>query len=478
MTRSISLLLSRTGGLPGQGSVGFVNDAIKPILDRCGWDVRPFCPPDPIGIEQAMLPFAVAEYHMQYRERGIADVALFDDAGTALNAPSRRWAKKNVMLYHGLAYGLGTWLANPEFDLHCANSPYLARVLRALFAFPDWQHRRCLDPRAFNIVTDLRLPLPCVAEPDGSPAFSHGAEIPPAVQRLLDGNVILGHALQARKQDWTATASILYCLNELAKAHGAPPVRLLVAQASIDSRVHAALESFLAPNGYRCDDFFVPVPHLNQRALFRLVRSCQFGLAYNRFPEPFGFYVLESVYNGCPVYTNGAGNNRFLLPPDHGIVVHETPAMAGSPEKAAEVDAFSGVARMIYAGLARPDEVRAHCRQGRLVIDQTCSMAAFERSLLKALDGLESSPGLQPDFDTLKIALSPTVRSLDFASGCSLNDYASGVLDPRSVSALQQLLGKFCGDLDGDEMSRIEAEHGLFRRGLLTLLPETREEFG
>jgi hypothetical protein len=416
-----------------------------------------------------MLPFGLADLHTRYRAGGIADVALYDDAGTTTRVPGRQWAKKNVVLYHGLVFGAGAWMMNPEIDLHCANSPYLARVLRALFAFPDWSRRRCLDPRAFGIVTDVRLPVPCVAEPDGSPDLAHGFDIVPALQNLLESNLILGHALQPRKQDWVATVGVLYCLNQLAKARGTPRIKLLVSDASLDPERRRTLDSFLAQSGNRCDDFFVPLPPLNQRALFRVMRACRFGLAYNRFPEPFGFYVLESVHNGCPVYTNGVGNNRFLLPPDHGIAVHETPEMSGSANSLPSMGAYQGVAETIYADMARPDEVRARCLRGGMLIDQTWSVAAFEQSLVEALDRLERPVPQEPVFDELEIVLSPLVRSLDFGSGRCLNDYGSGMLHPESTALIRQLLGQRCGALKSSEMERIEAEHGFFRHGILTL---------
>lgn len=465
MPRSISLLLSRTSPPPYQGSVGFVNSAVAPILARRGWDATAFRPPPPGHTEEALLPFGLAGLLARPGGRSVADVALHDETGTAIRTPSRQWARQNMVLYHGLAYGAGAWMANPAIDLHCGNSPWLARVLRALLAFPDWQRRRCLDPRAFDIVTDVRLPVPCVAHPEGDPDLAHGMNVPPALRSLLDGPVLFGHALQPRKQDWMATLSILYGLNELARAHGTPRIKLLVADASLDPERRRILDSLLAPGGHRCDDFFVAVPHLNQRALFRVMRACRFGLAYNRFPEPFGFYVLESVHNGCPVYTNGAGNNRFVLPPEHGIVVHETAAMANS----STAEAYRAVAERIHADLARPDEVRARCRRGAAVIDRTWSPAAFEDSLVEALDRLERPLPPEPAFDALEVVLSPLVRSLDLASGRSLNDYASGVLDPASTALVRQLLGKRCGDLASGEMERIEAAHGLFRRGILTL---------
>jgi len=396
---------------------------------------------------------------------GPADVALHDDAGAAIRTPSRRWANRNVVLYHGLAYGAGAWMANPDIDLHCANSPYLARVLRALLAFPDWRGRRPLDARAFDSVTDIALPLPCLAGPSHA-AFAEGADIPAAVARLLEGPAVVGHALQSHKHDVMATLSILYWMNDIARQRGTPPVKLLLSAASLDAERRRAIDAMLAPSGYRCDDFFVLVPHLRQNALFEVMRACRFGLAYNRFPEPFGFYVLESVFNGCPVYTNGSGNNRHLLPPDHGIVVDESFEMASD---VVDAGAYRGIAERIHSDLAQPAATQAMCARGAAVIRDTWSKDAFARSLEAALARAARPRETSVAFDDLVVSLNPLVRRLDLSTGRCLNDYANVVLDAAEIAEIRSLLDRSCGDLDGARMQALEERHGLFRRGILTL---------
>ncbi|GAB3352270.1 hypothetical protein [Lysobacter tyrosinilyticus] len=469
MTGSIALMLSKTGGPPFHGSVGYVNDAIGPILSRHGWRVRAFDAPRGDLGEEAMLPFALGNQLAALDGATAPDVALFDGAGTSIRTPTRAWSKRNVMLYHGLVYGTGAWMTSTDIDLHCANSPYLQRTLHAIFAIPNWRGRSCLNPHGMRALADIQLPVPCVESPDGHPGFGYGADIPPQILRGFDSDVVWGHALQPGKQDWFATLSVMYWLNQLRSGPGAKRIKLLVSESSLTPDHRAALDAMLAPGGRSCDDYFVRVPNLNQRALFRLMRSSRFALAYNRFPEPFGFYVLESVHNGCPVYTNGVGNNRFLLPPDHGITVLETPAMVPETDGRREAAAYRIVAERILADLDRSDDVGAQCRRGRALIDERWSLAAFERSLLAALDRLECPLPPEPDFEALEVQLSPLVRSIDPGSGRSLNDYASTTLRPDSAALLQQLLGRRCSELASDEMERIESTHGLFARGLLTL---------
>jgi len=469
MTQSISLFLSRTGGPPYLGSVGYVNDCIAPILRRNGFSVRAFNPPPTAGTEEALLPLALAAQHARHDGLGKPSIALYDCAGTTIRTPGKDWADKHVVLYHGLVYGPGNWMMNPDVDLHCANSPYLARVLRSLFATPDWQRRRLLNPRGFNAVTSLRLPVPCVEHPHGHAGFGHGSELPDELLALLESGLVFGHALQPGKQDLLATLGILFGLNQLALAHGSAPVVLLISESSLNPHSRSAMDVLLAGSGTTCMDYFIPVPHFNQRALARLIQACRFGLAYNRFPEPFGFYVLESVHHGCPVYTNGAGNNRHLLPPEHGITVMETAAMLASAQGRFDPAAYRSVAEAIHADLSRPSETRERCERGAARIDQTWSPAAFEQDLLAALATLDQPAPPAPDFEELEVALSPLVRSLDLASGVSFNDYASGILGRDETAWLQDLIGQRCADMDSAGMARMEDAHGFFQRGLLTL---------
>lgn len=468
MVDTIALMLSQSGGPPFH-SVGYVNHAIGPLLARNGWRPRHFEPPSHARGEEAMLPFGLAGQLARLDGDAHPHIALYDATGTAVRVPQRGWARHNVVLYHGLAYGTGAWMANDTVDLHCANSPYLARVLQALFAFPNWRQRRVLNPRGVARTVSLRLPVPSVERRDGHPGFAHGVELPPALQRELDsGASVWGHALQPGKQDWMATLSILYWLNELRTAP-LPRIRLFVSEHSLTDDVRRGLDALLAPAGRSCADYFVRVPHLSQAALFRLMRGCRFGLAYNRFPEPFGFYVLESVHQGCPVYTNGVGNNRHLLPPDHGIHVFETFDMIEDARGQRDPAAWRGVAERILRDLGQGDTVRAHCERGARAIESTWNLENFENDLAQALRDLDGAAEPQPDFDAMRVQLGPIVRGLDPATGRCLSDYACLRLTPGAMEAVGWLQGRVCGELEAGEMERVEEEFGLFGSGVLTV---------
>lgn len=468
-SRAVALQLSKTGGPPFNGSVGYVNDRIGAILSARGWDVRNFAVA-PVSVphaQEAMVPLAFATARLRHQRTGRVDLAIHDGAGIAVRTPSRQWAERHLVLYHGLAYGPGAWLGNDAVDLHVANSPYLARSLRALCGLPDWERQTVLDPEGFSRITDIAMPVPCVASPEGDPGFTLGGGVPDSVHRALDSGVILGHALQPSKQDLMATVAVLFWLNDALRSTGQRAM-LVISEESLPLSHRQTIDGVLAGTGLTCDALFIPVPLLRQRAVFQLFGLCRFGLAYNLFPEPFGFYVLESVFAGCPVYTNGAGNNRFLLPPGHGIEVIETDAMA--PDAAGNTDpsAFKCVADAIVRDLHVGASVRDACASGHARIAATWSLSAFESGLLGAIERAHGPAPETPAFDALRIGYAPFVRGIDRARQRVRSDYGSQVLELHALALIDAIVGRTPDRLDAEERRAVD-RFGLFERGVLAL---------
>lgn len=463
--RSADAMLGGPIRPPFAGSVAVTNAQLAATLTELGYATRRLPTP---RLTQA-IPLGHADTLVRRGAGPAVDLALYDDEGLSVRPPSRRWARRTAILCHGVLKNPGAWLGNPEIDLFIANSPYLAAVVRSLLALPDWRHRACLDARAFDIVTEIRLPLPCIVHEDGLADFG-GAEVPVEILKLCDEGVALGHALQRGKADWFATLSILFHLNLRARAEGAGPIRLVVLEADLTRRVRAEIEATLEGADFGLEDLFAPVPHLSQPALFTLMRRCRFGLAYNTFPEPFGFQVLESIHNSCPIYTNGIGNNRHLLPEAHGIEVLEDSAMALDPGSSAP---YAKVADTIFADLGDPQSTRERCARGRELIRSTWSQAAFRQSLALALDRLDGPLPPAADFESLVIAPSPLVRGLDLDTGAVLCDHANQVLTPDRRRRAAELLGRRCGDLSSVESNALEDLQSLFLQGVLTLFRTT-----
>ena len=471
-SRSVVLQLSKTGGPPFNGSVGYVNDRIGPILSAQGWDVRNFAAATTKvpRAQESMVPLAFANARLRQQQSGRAVLAIHDGAGVAVRTPARQWAERHLVLYHGLAYGPGAWLGNDAVDLHVANSPYLARSLRALCGLPDWKRRTVLDPEGFSRITDIAIPVPCVAYPAGDPGFTLGSDLPDTVRRAADAGVILGHAIQPGKQDLMATVAVLFWLNDALRSVG-QRVMLVISEESLPPSHRNTIDGMLAGTGLTCDALFIPVPLLRQQAVFELFRLSRFGLAYNLFPEPFGFYVLESVFAGCPVYTNGAGNNRFLLPPGHGVEVIETDAMAPDAAGNADPSAFKCVADAIVRDLRVDGTMREACARGRVRIGATWSLAAFESGLLGAIERTLGPPPPTIAFDMLRIGYAPFVRGIDRSTQRMRSDYGDQILEPEALALMDSIMGCAPDRLDEGERRAVD-RLGLFERGVLALNPD------
>ena len=124
------------GDRPYQGSVGLGNTYLVDALTTCGYRTRANDLSHGTEVER-LLPLHLGASRSKLIASSPADLAFYDDEGLSICPPSRRWARKNVVFYHGLLFNPGTWIGNDAIDLHCGNSPYLARVIRALLSFPD-----------------------------------------------------------------------------------------------------------------------------------------------------------------------------------------------------------------------------------------------------------------------------------------------------------------------------------------------------
>src|SRR5262249_31401506 len=125
---------------------------------------------------------------------------------------------KNIVFFHGFLGSPGFWIGNPEIDLYCGNSHYSQRTIETLLSLPDAHFRSCLDPRAFDIVTSLTLPLPFLEEPEGYDGV--GGNLPSHVKKWMESKDILGHGIQPRKGNPISLYMIMFYLNELAKKNG------------------------------------------------------------------------------------------------------------------------------------------------------------------------------------------------------------------------------------------------------------------
>jgi glycosyltransferase involved in cell wall biosynthesis len=428
------------------------------------------------GRHDMLMPMANADRLRRVLGEPPADLAVYCDLGVSIRPPGPEIARKSVVIYNGLIGAQGTWLANPKIDMYCAYSPYMKDILTSLLTVPDWRRRQCLDPSAFNRVAYFVPALPVVERPVGDERMQ-GGDLPEELRRAIDDGHIIGHAIQPRKPDWFATFNILLQLNMLARENGTKPFRLVVDQedfALIDYSLAngfpldvAGPKSMLDMLGFTIRDLLIPVRFLSQPALFKLLKQAKFGLSYNIYPEPYGFYVLESVYAGCPVYTNGIGNNRHNLPPGHGIEVIETVDMAFG-----DLSAFGDVARRIYADVQAPEAKAEECRRGREYIARTYNREASSRTIRAIIERVQGETPAAVPFELLEIQRSPMVRLMDEQTGQVVSDFQHVTLEPQELGLYREVLGRNAGDVAREVTGgALDLLQGLFSRGVLSLRP-------
>ncbi|WP_426751169.1 glycosyltransferase [Myxococcus sp. Y35] len=468
MTRRATLLMEAA---PYANASGYINALLANELSRLGYTCESFHQQHPVP-GNVVTPLATADRIRRLRGSPTADLAIYCDRALAMRLPHPEQARKTLVLFHGLMGSPATWLESPAINGHWVISQYMEDALTSLLALPDWRERRTLHPHAFQTVSRLVPPLPCVDEAGGHPELK-GAELPDGLRAALEGRDVIGHAIQPRKPDWGAVSAIMLNLNALAVEHGQQQrFRLVIDEEDFGLLKQAFVRGDPAAQvaqmgldalGLTLEDMLIPTEKLSQPALFHLFRAARFGLAYNGFPEPFGFYVLESVFNGCPVYTNGSGNNRFALPPGHGIHVQETADMHRG-----DVGAYAEVAARILADVDAPASTREACQRGREYIQRTFTHSAFAHSVETCLARLEAASPAPVAFDNLEVAMGPLVRVIS-EDGFVVSDFEHASLTTDELQLLRQVRGVRAHELR--HIGDTGLLQGLFSKGVLTLRP-------
>jgi hypothetical protein len=432
----------------GHGAVAKTNSLLASSMAKLGFSIDSDCRPD-LGISDidACMPVRSLALRSHIQGSGPAQFAIYDDAGLHFQRPSREIANHNIVFMHGAANAASVWLdPTAAIDLFCTGSDYFARVVHTLSTTPTLEPQ-LREPTFWGKSHPIRLPL---IYDNASPAQPDTP--PPELRRAYQSNAILGHCIQPRKMDLRATTAILVLLNMLHAQHGdGRRIQLVVHQedfhalrSSLTARADRLAQSTelqlaLQRLHLRLEDLFVPVPWLSQATLFGLMTRSRFGLAFMSVPESFGFYALESILCGCPLYTNGIGNLRHLLPPEHGIEVLETPGMAFG-----ELGEFAQVAAKIHDELqaARP----ADCARGQQYIRQQHTLENFEADLRAALDraGRQLTPAPLAE---RQVETGPFVRTFDEPHRRLVSDYRSRILSAAEADVLAQAPGQRLGSL-------------------------------
>lgn len=464
---------------PFSGSCSVANSYLNDALGTLGYEVHGiYADGRSPSTADFLVPLRAVERVLEARSLPPAGLTVHCDFGLEVGRVRRLRGQKNVVFFHGLAGSPSEWAGNPSVDRYWGNSAYMRDVVQSLLAMPDWRRGRLLDPRAFGIVSYLTLALPCLEEPAGALQVG-SSEIPRHAREAIEQGDVLGHAVTAEKVDERALYSILLLLNRLAQERGLgrrfrafvaePMFRRVEATLGLPEDRYPPEMIFFRDNlralGLTAADLLIPVPLLGQSALFEMLRACRLGFFYNTFAEPFGFYPLESVFHGCPLYTNGIGNLRHLLPEGHGIHVHETESMGfGDPA------AYLPVAEAIYRDtVTDPAPVEEQCRRGADFIRRRYNREALENSLAAELERLGTPPETV-GLDDLTVVLSPLVRLWNPATRRALTDHSPRQLSERERDVAEASLGKNAGEIRRSAGEpELEILQKLFKTGLLTL---------
>lgn len=318
----------------------------------------------------------------------------------------------------------------------------------------------CFDYEAFAKdvtpppMTYASLELPLHDFPDGYP--SYGVRMDRRSLGLLADQVYLGHALRPGKFDCFATLSIIHHLNQLACARSTKPFLLVVPALDVPALLAALRDMPIPPDTI---ESFLPVGHLDNRSVVSVMRLAKFSLCYDTFVEAFGFYPVESVYCGCPVFTNGSGNLRHLLPAGAGIEVREDFGMYFGPIDA-RVTAYRSVAERVFRVVTEGGG-DASCRRGVRYIDQHYSQAAFAQKIgrmIRAVHERRRAKAIRkPPADAARVArVSPYLRMADWERGRFVTDLGQVEVAAPVATRWKQLLSatELPPDLGGPAIPR------------------------
>jgi hypothetical protein len=443
---------------PYSGSVGVITALIQKAVQDAGYGVTAV----PVSQESpplGALPLKTASLAGLLKSSR-PNLRIWTEKNLDCLQPEAQRGTRNLVFLHGLAFNASTLIQSEAIDGFCANSWYLRDALLSLLLMPSEFSGLAVSRPRPQLVGATPLVFPPLELGGAYPSAGH--PIPSVVEKKLRerGGTRFGHCLRGRKIRPEAVVGVMIHLNEKSDQR-----HVLFISESATPLVAGILAQLGREGDF--DRYFIPLPTLENREFYRLIQACDFGLCYDVAPESFGLYPLDSIFNGVPVFTNGVGNLRYLLPEGCGLYRLETAEMWLQPLDGL-IDAMKPVAELILAE-THGGNGRRQCEQG---IEEIRSRYSYER-FLRNLKGLFSALGSPQAVRRvtrreLRILPSPFVRILDEASGKVVSDYASLKLDPELFRAMKLLNGKPLGGRK--PVAQAQIRH-LFRMGILCARP-------
>jgi len=414
-----TLVYDVRGTMPFGGSCGLVAWSLRHSLRQTNHAVRELWVPLDDKTSTIVLP-------QRKRASGDGVHVFFEELFPRCSRDTEFFRHPNIVFFN---------LPYFRFPEHCdANG----LIFNSKYLMDCFLHEAFPKGLSVPPTTYAPLAMPLHDFPDGYP--SSGTRIDRRALKLLAQEVHMGHALRPKKPEPFATLCIMHHLNQLAKARSTKPFLLLIPAIDLP-RFNDALRDMPIPPS--TIESLLPVGHLQNPSVIAVMRNSRFGLCYDKFVEAYGFYPVESVYSGCPIFTNGTGNLRYLLPPGSGIEVHETLQMYfGTVED--RVRAYLPVAEHVFR-VATEGSGPALCRRGAQFIDRHYSMAVFTQRIRQFLR-------VAREFRRTKAArkqgsgprsfgqVSPYLRLADWRRGRFVTDWGTEQVAPDVSMAWKRLL--------------------------------------
>jgi hypothetical protein len=471
LDKKLQFFLNAPLAEPHRLSESIVNTYLQKALVESGYETEVFSDANP-SMHLVTIPIdEIGAFARQMRRDSKTAYRLFSHISRQLRRIPRGEETKNIIFFHGVATNFDLFAFKDNgYDLYCANSRYIFDVLQSLLFCPvslsPLKFINSIGEGSLSKLAWTPLCVPALDYPDG---YQNGGQsVPENIWAGFDEpGEYFGHFLRPGKADYFAHVAIIFLLNQLGGQMN-PPLKFR--QFIIEDDFEDFKKQISAMGlPVELQNSFVPLPKLSNAELFRLVRNCKFSICYDTVPESFGLYPLESILNQVPVYSNGVGNIRHLLPPNHGLTVIDTAEMyVGGIQR--RILAYKETAKRIFNETLSRDQVRTACSRGSDYIKEHYSYPNFQKkfsAIMKLVD--EPSAGSQVTDQNLILNLSPLVRSWDPQTGIAISDHKHSELSKAQASAVEEVRSRSVSEIGANTLQKLEKDLlPLFHLGFLS----------
>lgn len=460
-----------------QGAALQCNQHLEDTIIEMGYSLIPFSHKVNSLKSQIFIPWDRLKFTQSFYSQ-FSDIAIYCDRAIAFGPPSPSSSRINILILHGLAYNYELINSLVHVDLIITTSQYFAEVakmmLGGLIASNMEDLRDMLSLPSKNNNTIIYPLTPPIKKCEF--VLSQNVEFLDQFNINTDHQLILAHSVQPKKASIPAFVGIVVSLvSEFKKSNKV----LRIFTSCVDSdEINGELMHLLSSNWL--DNFcnidvqdvknsFIYTDRLMQSNLHRLFTLSSFGLCYNEVPESFGMYVLESILNGCPIFSNGSGNMRYSLPVRHGHYINENHGIYIQNVTDLRKLASEITTKLGSSGL------ELEISQGQEFIQENYNLRTFKKEFKNIIKTL--SCRLKPCQESISVnntsirkrkfyVLSPLVRSLSSNSKCVIADHQNFNLSDEEYHLLALISESSSIELDSN--ASISAQL-LIEKGLICL---------